>query len=131
MTDAVANVAAAAHLVLGIERSDLTLISRGLADRLHQQRRAEVYPRSIELLSLADEVGAIGATVSGAGPSVLFWCFWQDTGKVVDALGSKGATASRSAAPASRRSALTSRSCRADARGDWLGLAGGLLPRAR
>jgi homoserine kinase len=87
MTDAVANVAAASHLVLGIERSDLTLISRGLADRLHQQRRAEVYPRSIELLSLADEVGAIGATVSGAGPSVLFWCFWQDTGKVVDALG--------------------------------------------
>ena len=87
MTDAVANVAAASHLVLGIERSDLTLISRGLADRLHQERRAEVYPRSIELLSLAGEVGAIGATVSGAGPSVLFWCFWQDTGKVVDALG--------------------------------------------
>ena len=57
MTDAVANVAAAAHLVLGIERSDLTLISRGLADRLHQRRRAAVYPRSIELLSLADEVG--------------------------------------------------------------------------
>ena len=35
-------------------------------------------------------MGAIGATVSGAGPSVLFWCFWQDTGKVVDALGQQG-----------------------------------------
>ena len=87
MTDAVANVAAASHLVLGIERSDLTLICRGLADRLHQQRRAEVYPRSIELLSLAEDVGAMGATISGAGPAVLYWCFWQDTGKVVDALG--------------------------------------------
>jgi homoserine kinase len=86
LEDAVANVAAAAQLALGIERSDLTLISRGLADRLHQQRRADVYPRSIELLSLAEEVGAIGATVSGAGPSVLYWCFWQDTGKVIDAL---------------------------------------------
>jgi homoserine kinase len=84
--DAVANIAAASHLVLGIERSDLTLISRGLRDRLHQQRRAGVYPRSIELLSLAEDAGAIGATVSGAGPAVLFWCFWQDTGKVVDAL---------------------------------------------
>ena len=84
--DAVANIAAASHLVLGIERSDLTLIARGLADRIHQQRRAGVYPRSLELVSLADEVGAIGATVSGAGPAVLFWCFWQDTGKVVDAL---------------------------------------------
>jgi homoserine kinase len=84
--DAVANIAAASHLVLGIERSDLTLISRGLADRIHQQRRAGVYPGSLELVALADEAGAIGATVSGAGPAVLFWCFWQDTGKVVDAL---------------------------------------------
>ena len=89
MGDAVANVSAASHLVLGIERSDLTLISRGLEDRLHQQRRAEVYPRSIELLALAEDVGAIGATVSGAGPSVLYWCFWQDTGKVVAALGER------------------------------------------
>ncbi len=89
MADAVANVAAAAHLVLGIEQSDLTLISRGLADRLHQIPRAEVYPRSVELLRLAAEVGAIGATVSGAGPAVLFWCFWQDTGKVVEALGER------------------------------------------
>jgi len=86
MEDAVANISAASHLVLGIERSDLTLISRGLADRLHQRRRAGVYPLSMDLLSLAGEVGAIGATVSGAGPAVLFWCFWQDTGKVVDAL---------------------------------------------
>src|SRR5215218_1476252 len=52
MRDAVANIAAAAHLVLGIERSDLTLISRGLADRLHQERRANVYPRAMDLLSL-------------------------------------------------------------------------------
>lgn len=89
MADAVANVAAASHLVLGIERSDLTLISRGLGDRLHQQRRAEIYPRSMELLALAAELGAIGATISGAGPAVLFWCFWQDTGKVVDALGKR------------------------------------------
>jgi homoserine kinase len=90
MRDAVANIAATAHLVLGIERSDLTLISRGLADRLHQERRAGVYPRAMDLLSLAEDVGAIGATVSGAGPAVLFWCFWQDTGKVVDALGKRG-----------------------------------------
>jgi homoserine kinase len=39
VTDAVANVAAAAQLVLGIERSDLTLIARGLQDRLHQPAR--------------------------------------------------------------------------------------------
>ncbi len=86
VADAVANVAAASELVLGIERSDLTLISRGLIDRLHQPNRAHLYPRSMELLAKARDLGAIGATISGAGPALLFWCFWQDTGKVTDAL---------------------------------------------
>jgi homoserine kinase len=86
VTDAVANIAAASQLVLGIERSDLTLISRGLADRLHQPNRAGIYPRSMELLAEAKDFGAIGATISGAGPALLFWCFWQDTGKVTEAL---------------------------------------------
>ena len=36
--------------------------------------------------SAAIELGAIGATISGAGPTVLVWCFWQSTGKVVEAL---------------------------------------------
>ena len=86
LEDAVANLAAASQLVLGIERSDLTLIARGLADRLHQPSRAHLYPRSLELLGQAEDIGAIGATISGAGPALLFWCFWQDTGKVSDAL---------------------------------------------
>jgi homoserine kinase len=84
--DAVANIAAASQLVLGIERSDLTLIERGLDDRLHQPNRAGLYPRSMELLAGARDLGAIGATISGAGPALLFWCFWQDTGKVTAAL---------------------------------------------
>lgn len=86
VNDAVANIAAASQLVLGIERSDLTLIARGLADRLHQPNRAGIYPRSMELLALARDLGAIGATISGAGPTLLLWCFWQDTGKVTEAL---------------------------------------------
>ncbi len=87
MDDAVANVAAASELVLGIERSDLGLIGRGLADRLHQPNRAHLYPRSMEIVEAAAiELGALGATISGAGPTVLVWCFWQSTGKVVEAL---------------------------------------------
>jgi homoserine kinase len=85
--DAVANVAAATQLVLGIERSDLTLIARGLEDRLHQPARRPLYERSIELVASASDLGAIGASISGAGPTVLLWCFWQDTGKVVAAAG--------------------------------------------
>jgi len=83
--DAVANVAAASQLVLGIERSDLTLIARGLEDRLHQPARRELYRRSLDLVAGATELGAIGATISGAGPTVLLWSFWQDTGKVASA----------------------------------------------
>jgi homoserine kinase len=86
VADAVANVAAASLLVLGIQRSDLTLIQRGLRDGIHQPRRAHLYPRSMELVEQAGELGAIGATISGAGPSVLLWTFWQSTGKVVEAL---------------------------------------------
>ena len=85
VADAVANVAAATQLVLGLERSDLTLIGRGLADRLHQPARRGLYARSMELLERANELGAVGATISGAGPSVMLWCYWQDTGKVVAA----------------------------------------------
>jgi len=84
--DAVANIAASAQLALGIERSDLTLIGRGLADTMHQPHRAGLYPRSLELVTKAKELGAIGASISGAGPTVLVWCFWQDTGKVAGAL---------------------------------------------
>ncbi len=85
LTDAVANVAAASQLVLGLERSDLTLIGRGLADRLHQPARRTLYERSMQLVERAVELGAVGATISGAGPSVMLWSFWQDTGKVVEA----------------------------------------------
>ena len=89
LDDAVANVAAAAQLALGIERSDLTLIARGLADRLHQPHRAELFAESMRLVSEARDLGAIGASISGAGPTVLVWCFWQDTGKVAAALAAR------------------------------------------
>lgn len=74
LADAVANVAHGALLTLGLARGDLALVGRGLADRLHQPYRAHLFPRSMALLERAVELGAIGATVSGAGPTVLFWC---------------------------------------------------------
>jgi len=86
LADAIANVSAVAQLVLGLERGDLNLIQRGLADRIHQPARAGLYPRSLEIVEGAEEIGAIGATISGAGPTVLVWVNWQETGQVVEAL---------------------------------------------
>jgi homoserine kinase len=82
LADAVANVAAASRLVLGLRSADLDLLGSGLADRIHQERRRDLYPRSMELVDAAAELGALGATISGAGPTVLVWTTWQDAGKV-------------------------------------------------
>ncbi len=86
LADAVANVSAAALLVLGLQQADLNLISRGLADRIHQPPRRDLYPRSMELIEAAPELGALGATISGAGPTVLVWTTWENTGRVVEQL---------------------------------------------
>ena len=82
ISDAVFNVAHASMLVLGLARGDLGLVSRGLGDRLHQPRRAHLYPRSWALIERSRELGALGATISGAGPSVLVWCDFESTGAV-------------------------------------------------
>jgi homoserine kinase len=86
LDEAVHNVAHASMLMLGLTQDDFSLIGRGLADRLHQPRRRHLYPRSMELVEQAEELGAVGATISGAGPAVLFWCHWQQTGNLVEAL---------------------------------------------
>jgi homoserine kinase len=89
--DAARNVGAAATLVLGLARGDWDLIAAGLTDRLHQPYRAHLYPRSAELLEIAPNLGALGATISGAGPTVLVWCHYEQTGGVLEALTRKTA----------------------------------------
>jgi homoserine kinase len=91
LAEAIHNVGHASLLVLGLARGDLELVSDGLHDRLHQPRRASLYPQSMALLRRARELGALGATISGAGPSVLFWTQSEATGAVLGRL--KPATA--------------------------------------
>jgi homoserine kinase len=86
LSDAVFNLAHASTLILGLATADWELIAAGLDDRLHQPPRAGLYPRSVALLHKARELGALGATISGAGPSVLVWCQFEQTGRVLDAL---------------------------------------------
>jgi homoserine kinase len=86
MADAVHNVSHAALLVLGLAQGDWELVSRGLSDRLHQPHRAHLYPRSADLVARARHLGALGATISGAGPTVLVWCHYEQTGGVLEAL---------------------------------------------
>jgi homoserine kinase len=86
MSDAVFNVGRASLLVLGLARGDLELVGRGLDDRLHQPRRAPLYPRSMDLVRRARGLGALGATISGAGPTVLAWVRSEEASDVAERL---------------------------------------------
>jgi homoserine kinase len=86
LKDAVANVASVSKLVLGLVTADLELVGAGLGDRLHQPYRAHLYPQSAELVRRAPAFGALGATISGAGPTVLVWARAADAERVAAAL---------------------------------------------
>lgn len=85
MSDVVGTVGNAANVVLGLERGDWDLLATGLQDVLHQPRRAHLYPESAALVEAARGFGALGATISGAGPTVLIWTTWEETGTVMEA----------------------------------------------
>jgi len=86
LADATYNVAHGALLAVGLARGDWDLLASGLRDRLHQPRRSVLYPRSAALLERAPLLGALGATISGAGPTVLVWVHYEQTGGVLEAL---------------------------------------------
>ncbi|MCA9833045.1 MAG: homoserine kinase [Thermomicrobiales bacterium] len=69
--DGTANVAAVAALTVGLVRHDPTLIAAGMHDRLHEPYRAALFPHLIPLQEVARTAGAVGAVLSGAGPTVL------------------------------------------------------------
>ncbi len=83
LEDATANVAWGASLAIGLERGDFEIVAHSLQDVLHQPHRAALFPRSSELIDDAGDLGAIGATVSGAGPTVMLWVRSADTERVV------------------------------------------------
>jgi homoserine kinase len=84
LADAVFNVAHASLVTLGLARGDREMLAEGLKDRLHEQARSPLFPRSYELARRASALGAIGASISGAGPSVLVWSDRDGSGPLAD-----------------------------------------------
>jgi homoserine kinase len=80
--DATYNIAAAAGLVLGLHTGDRALIGAGMHDRLHEPYRARLFPHLEPMAAAARESGALGAALSGAGPTVIALCE-SDTAEVV------------------------------------------------
>ena len=69
-------VAQSAHLaqfLLGLQRADAALIRDGLHDVLVEPRRAPLIPGFARVKAAALDQGALGASISGGGPSVFAW----------------------------------------------------------
>ncbi len=76
--DAIHNVQRVALLVSALHTGVLEDLVPALSDRLHQDARAHLVPTFARLEACADRIGALGVTLSGAGPSVLVWCRTED-----------------------------------------------------
>ena len=83
---AVWNLQHSALLVHALHTGSLDDISAALTDRLHQDAREPLMPTFSALRSRAAELGALGVTLSGAGPSVLVWCAADATEQVATAV---------------------------------------------
>lgn len=57
----------------GCRRGDLELIASGLADVMVEPRRAALVPGFAQVKAAALGAGALGASISGAGPTVFAW----------------------------------------------------------
>jgi homoserine kinase len=83
--DAAFNLATTGGLVLGLHTGDARLIAAGMHDRLHEPYRARLFPHLETMTAAARNAGALGACLSGAGPSVLALVQPDRTEAVADA----------------------------------------------
>jgi homoserine kinase len=73
IADFVAQAEALALFMCGLERGDLRLIGAGLRDVLVEPRRAHLIPGFAAVKQALLDHAALGASISGAGPSVFGW----------------------------------------------------------
>jgi homoserine kinase len=74
LADAVYNVGRSSLLVAALASGQPALLAEATRDRLHQPFRLPLFPDGATLLESAMQSGALGAYVSGAGPTILALC---------------------------------------------------------
>src|SRR5262249_35377175 len=72
--DAVRQWANLGALVDGLHRADFALIARALEDTIAEPRRASLVPGLAAIKRAAIDAGALGASLSGSGPSTFALC---------------------------------------------------------
>jgi homoserine kinase len=71
LADAAFNLATTSSLAVGLLTGNTEAIGAGMHDRLHERYRARLFPHLEPVRAAARDSGAIGACLSGAGPTVL------------------------------------------------------------
>lgn len=74
LQQAVAQWANLGALVAGLHRGDLELVSRALVDHVAEPVRSEQIPGFVAVKQAAVDAGALGCSLSGAGPSIFALC---------------------------------------------------------
>lgn len=82
---AVFNVSRVSFLVSTLFTKQYNRISYGLQDKLHVPYRIGLIPGGEEVLKAAVEAGALGATISGSGPTLVAFATENET-KIMDAM---------------------------------------------
>ncbi|MGC8805128.1 MAG: homoserine kinase [Candidatus Ratteibacteria bacterium] len=82
MSDAIFNLSRTCLIPVAFIEKDKKLLSIATQDKLHQIYREKIYPHFRILYDSAMQCGAAGCCLSGAGPSVVAFCF-DDTEKLV------------------------------------------------
>jgi len=89
MSNYVKNMKYGFSLVLGLERGDRDLIRNGLNDEIVEKARLPMFPYYPKLKEISISRNAIGACVSGAGPSVIVFVDGDSDVKSIEAEGVK------------------------------------------
>lgn len=72
-----------AAVIAGCYSGDLALIGRSLADLVVEPRRAPLVRGFDAVKTAALDAGALGCSLSGAGPSIFAWCAGQAVGELI------------------------------------------------
>ncbi len=86
LSDAAFNVGVAAGLTWGLATANREAIAAGMRDRLHEPYRARLFPHLTPMTDAARQAGAVGASLSGAGPTILTLVEPENVDAVVAAL---------------------------------------------
>jgi len=83
LSDAVFNLSRVVALRNALAYGDKPLLRLALHDRLHQSYRAKLIPGFNDVLAAAERAGALGAAISGSGPTIFAICTTRNSASKV------------------------------------------------